>query len=380
MSNNVFTTFEDKLNITKTLNSTPATAAITLDNVKTIYNGDDTTTGDNDDVTQPTLTIDKDLQTTFRIIDDTSTTPATQQTRTMSQSVAYGNLNMLTCRSSHIRSELLSNDIYVADNFTTKSDAFITENFNTLVKNVLKDNMGARVAPINNAGDITAKSIALWNSSTNQYEDLSTLFVNPRLPMTGNSINLTDSSITFATNSTLDNYDAISCLNSSQVSGKRLNITLGQSASQSATLSYLYSSTGANSTSLDIAVSGSGYKYHFTPTEATFDNNLSVASLSNTSDERKKESIETITNETANHIIDNIKPVKFIFKEDKSKQTHYGVIAQQVQQIAPELITTSSDGFLSMNYIELIPLLINKVQQQQKQIDELTQLVKYMKS
>ena len=50
---------------------------------------------------------------------------------------------------------------------------------------------------------------------------------------------------------------------------------------------------------------------------------------------------------------------------------HYGLIAQDVQKIFPELVEESGDGFLSVNYIELIPLLIQAVQDLSIEVGEL---------
>ena len=52
-----------------------------------------------------------------------------------------------------------------------------------------------------------------------------------------------------------------------------------------------------------------------------------------------------------------------------------GVIAQEVQKIFPHLVTTSAEGSLSVNYIGLIPVLIESIKEQQHQIEKLTQLV-----
>ena len=45
------------------------------------------------------------------------------------------------------------------------------------------------------------------------------------------------------------------------------------------------------------------------------------------------------------------------------KRLHYGVIAQELQELAPELVSINDltdDHYLSVNYTELIPHLINK--------------------
>ena len=59
-------------------------------------------------------------------------------------------------------------------------------------------------------------------------------------------------------------------------------------------------------------------------------------------------------------------------------QKHYGFIAQDVQKLFPELVKEDGSGYLSVNYVELIPILVNavqelsaKVEEQDKQIKEL---------
>jgi hypothetical protein len=66
---------------------------------------------------------------------------------------------------------------------------------------------------------------------------------------------------------------------------------------------------------------------------------------------------------------------------ESSLQT--GVLAQEVQKVCPELVKTNSNGTLSVNYIGLIPVLIESIkelnkknEEQQKQIDELKKTVK----
>ena len=54
-----------------------------------------------------------------------------------------------------------------------------------------------------------------------------------------------------------------------------------------------------------------------------------------------------------------------------------GLLAQEVQKAFPELVKTSNDseGTLSVNYQGMIPVLINAIKEQQKQIDELKSLI-----
>lgn len=59
--------------------------------------------------------------------------------------------------------------------------------------------------------------------------------------------------------------------------------------------------------------------------------------------------------------------------------TQMGLIAQEVEQIYPELVTTAADGYKSVNYIGLVPVLLEAIKEQQRTIaglrTELTQSV-----
>jgi hypothetical protein len=48
-----------------------------------------------------------------------------------------------------------------------------------------------------------------------------------------------------------------------------------------------------------------------------------------------------------------------------------GVIAQDVEKVVPELVRTDADGLKSVDYTKMIPLLIEAIKDQQKQIEEL---------
>lgn len=65
-------------------------------------------------------------------------------------------------------------------------------------------------------------------------------------------------------------------------------------------------------------------------------------------------------------------------KESLSGKT-YGFIAQEVQEIIPEAIKKDDNGYLSMDYIQIIPHLVEAMKQQQRQIDRLKKELKSMK-
>ena len=53
------------------------------------------------------------------------------------------------------------------------------------------------------------------------------------------------------------------------------------------------------------------------------------------------------------------------------KKKHYGLIAQELQEIYPDLVYEEADGFLAVNYMEIIPLLIKTIQELKIQMDNL---------
>jgi len=89
----------------------------------------------------------------------------------------------------------------------------------------------------------------------------------------------------------------------------------------------------------------------------------------NTSDRRLKKNITDLP--LGMNKISKIKTHTYAFKSDPEEKAHYGVIAQELQKVLPELVYVGDDEqkTLSVNYIELIPILINAVKQQQQVIE-----------
>ena len=92
---------------------------------------------------------------------------------------------------------------------------------------------------------------------------------------------------------------------------------------------------------------------------------VTATDVDSTSDIRLKTNIQTIEDPLAKVI--QIEGVSFNWKEDN--RPALGVIADQVQEILPELV--HGDDPKTVNYNGLIGLLIEAVKEQQIQIDEL---------
>jgi hypothetical protein len=101
------------------------------------------------------------------------------------------------------------------------------------------------------------------------------------------------------------------------------------------------------------------------------DNNLYVTgSIYNTSDFILKENITSLSPDT-NNLFDSLIPVEYNFTADIKKKKHYGFIAQEVETLFPNLVNDNNLGYKSINYIELIPILINKIHTIQNEIKKL---------
>ena len=119
------------------------------------------------------------------------------------------------------------------------------------------------------------------------------------------------------------------------------------------------------------------------------------------SDERMKENIRDISNSLDG--LKQLRSVSYNFKEDEKEQpvpekfleegfdiekmkaelksvpktnrylsdrNFYGFLAQDVQKLFPDLVYADSAGMLSVDYIGIIPLLVNGLKEQQEQIDK----------
>ena len=73
---------------------------------------------------------------------------------------------------------------------------------------------------------------------------------------------------------------------------------------------------------------------------------------------------------------DTATTVRYYFGEDIDyNRSQYGFIAQDVQQLFPELVHEDGEGYLSVNYVELIPLLVQAVQGLSKEVSELNKRI-----
>ena len=65
----------------------------------------------------------------------------------------------------------------------------------------------------------------------------------------------------------------------------------------------------------------------------------------------------------------------YTFKWNEKAKHHegedLGVVAQEVQEVLPQIVEKRDDGYLAVDYIKLIPVLIEEVKRLSKEVDEL---------
>jgi len=70
--------------------------------------------------------------------------------------------------------------------------------------------------------------------------------------------------------------------------------------------------------------------------------------------------------------LDELRPVTFQYKSDPRGARQYGLIAEEVAKVYPELVVRDAQGqIISVRYDELAPMLLNEAQQQAAEIREL---------
>ena len=94
---------------------------------------------------------------------------------------------------------------------------------------------------------------------------------------------------------------------------------------------------------------------------------VTASSFVYSSDKSLKTSIQQIPN--ALEKLKQLNGVSFNWKSSGEKSI--GLIAQDVEKVYPEIVSTGENGLKAVDYAKLVAVLIEAVKEQQKQIDEL---------
>ena len=110
-----------------------------------------------------------------------------------------------------------------------------------------------------------------------------------------------------------------------------------------------------------------------TTTHALYFGSGTAGICKGTSSARFKDDIETIPS-VLNRVM-GLRPVSFVYRPgygDNGERRQYGLIAEEVDSIFPEMVARDADGSpVSVDYGALWPILVRAVQQLQAEIDEL---------
>ena len=114
----------------------------------------------------------------------------------------------------------------------------------------------------------------------------------------------------------------------------------------------------------------------------TIDGKFNSQGIQETSDARFKKNISGISNALSTVL--SLEGVTYNWRTEEfpersfTERMEYGVIAQQIEKYVPELVSTDEDGYKSVQYSHMVPLLLEAIKEQQdiinSQIKELSVL------
>lgn len=114
---------------------------------------------------------------------------------------------------------------------------------------------------------------------------------------------------------------------------------------------------------------------YMSPTSGAF----SVASLINRSSKRYKENITEMDDEIANRLLE-LKVKHFDYKPEYGDKDMYGMIAEDVLEIHPNAVAIGPDDLPEgIDYTRFVPLIIRKIQMQEKEINDLKETINDLK-
>lgn len=123
-----------------------------------------------------------------------------------------------------------------------------------------------------------------------------------------------------------------------------------------------------SSGNIGVGVTNPSYKLHI-------NGRIKTTGINETSDQRLKKNIKPLKN--ALEIINAIEGVSYYWRKDEFPELNLGdrkeigVIAQQVEKILPEVVETDIEGYKSVQYSHLIPVLIEALKETAKELEEL---------
>jgi hypothetical protein len=208
--------------------------------------------------------------------------------------------------------------------------------------------------------------------------------INSNVGVLSNLTTTNTSNIVFAVNELKSNIGILSNLTTTATSNlvaaineiaseSTTNVTITGGNISGVTLSFLTSDdTSTNSTFFptfqtastgNAAIKISSSKLTFNPSSGL----LSSTDYNSSSDISLKQDFVPINNSL--DIISKLNGFGFTWRDSKEKS--YGLSAQEVEQVIPEIVRTRSDGFKGINYMNLTAFLIEAIKDLKQEIQEL---------
>lgn len=106
-------------------------------------------------------------------------------------------------------------------------------------------------------------------------------------------------------------------------------------------------------------------------------NSIQVKNVYNYSDARAKTNIHSFNNGLG--VITQLRPVSYAFSDNSDKTTYktggngleIGLLAQEVEDVLPNVVLTDADGNKLINYTAIIPVMIDAIKTLQTELEEL---------
>jgi len=116
----------------------------------------------------------------------------------------------------------------------------------------------------------------------------------------------------------------------------------------------------------------------------TVNGSVGAGALVTTSDARLKKDVQTLTNAVS--VVTRLRGVSFDWRQEEfparvlDNRHHLGFIAQEVEKVLPDVVSKGADGFRSVAYTEVIPLLVEAIKEQQTEIEARTERIQALES
>ena len=269
-----------------------------------------------------------------------------------------------------------SGDVEMSQNLTVKKDATVKK------KLTVKGNVAIGDSLVSN--NISLNVVHTFSSSTTPYYGIrSKLRMSSSMPQSSiyaicGEANTSDVSL---------NYPGVNNIVGVYGKGIKSSDTGNRFTAGVAGMSTVYGGIGvfgginppATDCCLPTTMPSGYYAGYFNGTVVT-NGSLVSTTLSTISDLNSCENVRSISPEKID-VLCALNPISYTLKPDSAwlfdktaselqNGLHYGLIAQEVQKVYPELVYERADK-LSINYIEIIPLLIMKVQELSAEVEDL---------